>query len=437
MRIAVFGLGYVGCVTAACLAARGNTVIAIDVAAHKVDMLNSGRSPIIEEGLDELVAAGVALGALRATTRAADAISTSDLSLVCVGTPSNANGSLRLEFIERVAADIGAALADATDFHLVVFRSTMLPGTVEDILMPILSRKSGRRLGQDFGVAYHPEFLREGSAIHDFENPPKIVVGERDGSSAQGLVRLYDGFRAPLIRTSIRVAETVKYVDNVFHALKISFANEVGNICRAVSVDSHEVMRIFSEDRVLNISAAYLMPGAAFGGSCLPKDLRALVYEARTHDVPVPLLEAIGVSNDQQKARALRLVRATGKRRIGVLGLSFKAGTDDLRESPAVELVEGLLGKGFEVSIYDPKVYLATIFGANKQYIERELPHVATLLRSSLDDVLATCEVIVIANRDSEFANVKHKVRDGQVLIDLVRLPDTGVSDGEYVGISW
>ena len=251
MRIAVFGLGYVGCVTAACLAARGNTVIGVDVAAHKVSAINTGRSPIIEAGLNDLIATSVLSGALSATSRAAEAIDRSELSLVCVGTPSNTNGSLRLEFIERVAADIGAALVDTSRYHLVVFRSTMLPGTVEDILVPILSRVSGRQLGRDFGIAYHPEFLREGSAIQDFESPPKIVVGESEGSSAQKLVELYDGFRAPLIRTSIRVAETVKYVDNVFHALKISFANEVENICRAVSVDGHEVMRIFCEDRLL------------------------------------------------------------------------------------------------------------------------------------------------------------------------------------------
>jgi GDP-mannose 6-dehydrogenase len=437
MRIAVFGLGYVGCVTAACLAARGHSVIGVDVASNKVEMLNAGNSPVFEEGLGELIADGIAGGALRATTDAAEAVLNSDLSLVCVGTPSNTNGSLRLAFVERVAVDIGRALQGKTEYHLVVFRSTVLPGTVEEILVPILTRASGRTRGVDFDVAFHPEFLREGSGILDFEHPPKIVIGVNDSACGSLLTCIYEGLEAPVIRTSIRVAEAVKYVDNVFHALKVSFANEIGNVCKALSVDSHEVMQIFCADRQLNISPAYLLPGAAFGGSCLPKDLRAFVYEARSHDVQVPLLEAIGHSNDRQKSRALGLVLDTGKKRIGMLGLSFKAGSDDLRESPAVELVKGLIGEGCLVAIYDPNVYLAKLFGANEAYIERELPHVAVLIRDTLQEVLDESDVIVVTNRSPDFSRIAETLRDGQILIDLVGLPSVATSHGEYVGISW
>ncbi len=439
MNISVFGLGYVGCVTAACLARQGHTVVCVDIEQHKIDLINAGSSPVIEEGLSALIVEGVRAGRLCATSSATEAVLRTDLTLVCVGTPSNQNGSLRLEFTERVTTQIGDALRQKRAYHLVTFRSTVLPGTVEDLLLPILARRSGREPDCDFGVAFHPEFLREGSALRDFQHPPKIVIGQRTAASGDFLCRIYPDPPTPVIRTSIHTAEAVKYVDNLFHALKVTFANEVGNTCKALGVDSHEVIRIFCQDRQLNLSPAYLQPGFAFGGSCLPKDLRAFVYEARTRDVKVPLLEAISISNDQQKARALQLVRQTGKRRIGVLGLSFKAGTDDLRESPAVELVEGLLGKGYHVAVYDPNVYLAGLFGANKAYIERELPHIALLLRESLDEVLRESEVVVVTNRNPEFARVLTSLGSDQILIDLVHLPDGSSPSCEYryVGISW
>jgi GDP-mannose 6-dehydrogenase len=437
MKVAIFGLGYVGCVSAACLARRGHSIVGVDVDHTKVDMVNAGRSPIIEGGLEDLIASGVASGKLSATTDAIEAVCSSDLSLVCVGTPSNGNGSLRLDYVERVAEQIGEGIRQTGPYHLVVLRSTVLPGTVESRLRPILERSSGRTTGKGFGLAVNPEFLREGSALHDFEHPSAIVIGEWDTASGDATAHLYGGLSAPLFRTTIRVAEAVKYVANVFHALKVTFANEIGNVCKACGVDSHDVMRIFCADTQLNLSPAYLKPGFAYGGSCLPKDLRAFIYEGRSRDVEIPLLEAISRSNDQHKLNAFRLIQRTGKRRIGILGLSFKAGTDDLRESPTVELAEVLLGKGYQVAIYDSNVSLASIFGANKAYIEGELPHIASLLRERVSQVLEESDVVVVANQAAEFFSVPARLREGQILIDLVRLPDVTSARGQYVGICW
>jgi len=437
MRIAVFGLGYVGCVTAACLTKQGHQVIGVDVDTSKVASVNAGHSPIIECGLDELIAAGRAAGLLSATPDAAAAVGASAVSFICVGTPSNPNGSLKLNDVRRVAEDIGQALRDLATFHVVVFRGTMLPCSVESELLPILERASGRRAGSDFGVAVNPEFLREGTAILDFEHPPKTVIGATDERTAHLLAGLYAYSEAPLIRTSLRTAEMVKYVDNVFHALKVTFANEVGNLCQAMGLDSHEVMRIFCADTKLNLSSTYLQPGAAYGGSCLPKDLRALVHDARSHDLRLPLIEAIEPSNEAQKQRALALVMATKHRRIGVLGLSFKPATDDLRESPTVELVRQLLGAGHDVLIYDRNLVLARLTGANKAYIEREIPYISGLIRHSIDEVLAAAEVVVLAHHDLEFASVPGKLRPGQVLVDLVHLAEPIAEGAMYYGLNW
>lgn len=439
MRIGVFGLGYVGSVNATCLAQRGHTVTGVDVNRTKIDLVNAGVSPVKEPGLDAFLRPLVAEGRLRACDDAVGTVLATDLSLVCVGTPSNANGSLRLQYVEHVAEQIGEALRQAHRHHVVIFRSTMLPCTVEDFLIPILTRASGRAPGDGYSVLFHPEFLREGSALFDFEYPPKIVVGcsARDHQGRAAMADLYSSFSVPITFTSIRVAEAVKYIDNIFHALKVAFANEIGNVCKALRVDSHEAMAIFCQDTKLNLSPEYLRPGSAFGGSCLPKDLRAFTYEARSRDVAVPLLEAIALSNEQQKANTLQLVRKTGKRRIGVLGLSFKADTDDLRESPSVDLVEGLLGKGCQVTVYDPVLKLDHLMGANLSYLEEELPHVAAMLRGSIEEVLEESDVLVVANRDQEFADIATKLRPEQVLIDLVRLPSINGHGHNYQGISW
>lgn len=423
MKISVLGLGYVGAVTSACLASQGHTVIGVDVHAGKVADLNAGRSPIIEAGLDALIAGTVATGQLSATTDTAQAIRDTDISLICVGTPSAANGSLDLAHVESVCQQMGEVLRDKTDWHLVVLRSTVLPGTITDVVRPRLEQYSGKRAGVDFGLCNNPEFLRESTAIDDYFNPPKTVVGADDDRSADALMGLYDALPGPKIRTSLATAEMVKYADNNWHALKICFANEIGRISQALSIDSHEVMRIFCEDRRLNISPAYLKPGFSFGGSCLPKDVRALTYRARALDVDTPVLNAILPSNRLPLADALITVLSLGKRQVSVLGFAFKPGTDDLRESPVVELIEQLLGKGCQVKIWDPCVQLDRLTGANRDYLLRVLPHIAELMAPTLDEALAHGEVLVIGQNAPELAGLPQRVSDGQSVVDLVRLP--------------
>jgi len=438
VRISVFGLGYVGSVSAGCLASLGHDVIGVDTNPIKVNMINSGQSPVIEAGLDELISKGVKAGRVRADTRATEAIAASDVSLVCVGTPSDHNGSLNLAFVERVCGEIGQALASKEDYHTVVLRSTMLPGSTEERVIPILESASGRRAGQDFGVSFNPEFLREGTAVHDFHHPPFTLVGRLQDRGAQMVADLYTDIDAPLLVVPLKVAETVKYVNNAFHALKVAFANEIGNICKQQGVDSHQVMDIFCMDDKLNLSPYYLKPGFAFGGSCLPKDLRALLYHAHHMDLSVPVLEAILPSNELQVKRGFDLIKQTGRKKVGVLGFSFKAGTDDLRESPMVELIETLIGKGYHVKIYDKNVSLARLHGANKAYIEREIPHIATLMCQSMEKVLAESEVIIIGNKAPEFRQAFQKTRQDQVVIDLVRImKDTQQMDTRYEGICW
>ena len=369
MRLSVFGLGYVGCVSAACFAREGHEVVGVDVSATKVEIINSGKSPIVEAGVGELIEEMVRAGRLRATTDAADAINNSEVSLICVGTPSNANGSLDLTFIKRVCKEIGAALETKRERHTVVIRSTMLPGTIESVVVPALEVYSGKVAGRDFGVCINPEVLREGTSLRDFYAPPFTLIGADEEDVAARVRRLYAKIDAPLFVTGIKAAEMVKYACNCFHALKVSFANEIGNICKELGIDSHQVMDVFAKDTKLNLSPYYLKPGFAFGGSCLPKDLRAIAYKAKELDVDVPLLAAILPSNRMQVERAVGMVLRTGKKRVGVLGFSFKAGTDDLRESPMVSLIETLIGKGMQLSIYDREVSSARLIGANKEYI--------------------------------------------------------------------
>jgi GDP-mannose 6-dehydrogenase len=436
--LSVFGLGYVGCVSSACFAKEGHQVIGVDVSPLKVEMISSGRATIVESGIGELVAEMVAAGRLTATTDAGDAVRRSDISLICVGTPSRSNGSIDLQYVERVCEEIGAAIANKRTRHTVVVRSTVLPGTIQRLVIPALEKASGKKAGRDFGVCMNPEFLREGTSIRDFYEPPFTLIGTDDAQAAEALGALYSGIDAPVHVTSTGVAEMIKYTCNCFHGLKVGFANEIGNICKEFGVDSHEVMRIFCLDTKLNLSPAYLRPGFAFGGSCLPKDLRAITYHARSADVPTPILSATLDSNQRQIDRAYDMVRAAGSKNVGVLGLAFKAGTDDLRESPMVAVVEKLIGKGATLAIYDRDVSEARLIGSNREYIEREIPHIWSLLRGSVDEVIDSSEVIVIGNGSGEFRLIEPKLKPGQVVIDLVRAFGSKVSSGDgYRGICW
>ena len=437
MRVSVFGLGYVGTVSAGCLARQGHEVIGVDPVLAKTDLINSGRSPVIEVEIDEIIQTSVREGRLRAVQDTAEAIQQTDLSFVCVGTPSLANGNLDLRYIRHVCEEIGRALRHKTDRHVVVIRSTVLPGTMGRIVIPLLEETSGKRAGADFSICHNPEFLREGTAVKDFDAPPKTVIGEFDRCSGEVLVTLYQHLDAPLIRTTLETSEMVKYTDNCWHALKIGFANEIGNVAKAVGVDAHEVMGIFCEDRKLNISPAYLKPGFAFGGSCLPKDLRALSYQAKMHDLQLPILSSILPSNEMQVARGLQLIMDKGHRRVGILGFSFKAGTDDLRESPVIEIIERLAGKGFDLRIYDKNVQVASLVGANRDFILNRIPHISKLMVDNVDRVLDHAQTVVIGNNDPGFRSVPERLRAGQVLVDFVRIADRRSEDGVYDGICW
>jgi GDP-mannose 6-dehydrogenase len=438
MRISIFGLGYVGAVTAACLAQQGHQVTGVDVNPHKTEIINSGHSPVIEQDIDEMIAQAVADGRLKATVDAREGVLNSDLSLICVGTPSSENGSLDLIFVERVCRDIGQALADKNTFHTVVVRSTILPGTTEACVIPALEQASGRVAGQDFGVCFNPEFLREGTSVYDFYHPPFTVIGQLDSRSSEIVAGLYKHLAAPLMTVPIKAAEMVKYVSNAFHALKVTFANEIGSLCKQQGIDSHQVMDIFCLDEKLSLSAYYLKPGFAFGGSCLPKDVRALLYHGHHMDLKLPVLEAILPSNELQVKRGYELIKAAGKKKIGVLGFSFKAGTDDLRESPLVELIELLIGKGYHVKLYDKNVSLARLHGANRAYIEHTIPHVSSLMCNSIEEVLDDSDVIVIGNKAPEFAAALEHVRQDQTIIDLVRASkDAHALGAQYQGICW
>jgi GDP-mannose 6-dehydrogenase len=437
MKLSIFGLGYVGCVSAACFADRGHEVIGVDVNPLKVEIINGGRSPIVEPGIAELIAAAVGKNRLRATTDANDAIANSDMSLVCIGTPGNHNGSLDLSYIKRACQQIGDSLAEKSRFHIVAMRSTMLPGTIEHTVIPTLEVFSGKHAGRDFGVAVNPEFLREGTSIYDFNHPPFTLIGADNEESSLPLRRLYASVDAPPVIVPVKEAEMVKYACNSFHALKVAFANEIGNVCKALGVDSHKVMEVFCKDTKLNLSPYYLKPGFAFGGSCLPKDLRAITYKAKEMDVEVPLLNSIMLSNRQQIERAIDTVIRSGRKNVGVLGLSFKPGTDDLRESPMVTLIETLIGKGLKLTIYDRDVELARLFGANKQYIEREIPHISSLMNSDLNEVIESSEIIIIGKKEDEFKVLSEKMNNGRVIIDLVRLFDVADARQQYKGIAW
>ena len=438
MKASLFGLGYVGCVTAACLAKCGHEVWGVDINADKVGMINAGKSPIIENGLEELILEGNRNGRFRATTDVNEALLNTDVSLICVGTPSNGNGSLDLKAVKAVTEQIGKALRDKNSYHCVVFRSTMLPGTVREILIPILVESSQKTAHGDFDVCFNPEFLREGSAIHDFYHPPFTAVGCMTYRGRDTVARLYEGVEGSMETTSYEVAEMLKYACNSFHALKVTFANEIGSLCKGMGIDSHSVMDLFTRDQKLNISKAYLKPGFAFGGSCLPKDLRALLYKSKELDLESPLLSAVVDSNDLHIQSLIERILATKQKKIGILGLSFKAGTDDLRDSPTVMLVESLLGKGCRIKIYDSEVSLARIFGANKAYIEHEISHISTLMCSQIEQVLGESDVIVVAKHQDDIIEGLKPYLGKKLVFDLVRIISSSCEQPEkYDGICW
>ena len=437
MRIAVFGLGYVGCISASCFAKAGHDVIGVDVNEDKVKIINDAKSPIVEPGLQEALEKVVKSGKLRATTNFQEAVINSDISLICVGTPSAKNGSVTLEYIYRVAQQIGEALREVNHYHVFVIRSTVPPGTHEKCL-GIIAEYSGKKPGKDFGACSNPEFLREGSALKDFYNPPYTIIGEMDEKSGQYLSEIYSHLDAPLVRTDVKVAEMVKYANNTFHALKVAFGNEIGTVCKAEGVDSHKLMEIFCMDKKLNLSPYYLMPGFAFGGSCLPKDVRALTYRGKSRDLELPLLNSIMPSNHAHVQRAIEQVLSAGKKRVGVLGLSFKGNTDDLRESPMVDVVETLIGKGYDLKIYDKNVHLAKLFGANKEYINNKIPHISSLMVGELQTVLDHAEVLVIGNSNPEFRELLPTLPNDKLVIDYVRIvKETGAITADYDGLCW
>ena len=438
VRVAVLGLGYVGSVCAACLARMGHQVVGVDVNPDKVEGTNSGQSPIVEPPMPDLVASVVRSGHLRATQSVAEACSDADVSLICVGTPSQQNGDVDLSYLDRVCAEIGAALAPSRKYHVVVVRSTVPPGTIEGRVAPALAAASGRVIGPEIGLCVNPEFLREGSVVDDFLHPAFTLIGETDPRAGAVVASLYRDLDCPTYRTTPAAAQMVKYASNAFHALKISFANEIGRLCQEVGIDGREVMDVFCADGRLNTSRAYLRPGYAYGGSCLPKDLRAIVSLSRHRDVELPVIEAIAPSNERQARRGVEFVVATNRRRVGVIGLSFKAGTDDLRESPIVYLVETLLGKGYDLRIFDPNVSLSRLVGANRQYIERTVPHLSRLLRPTLDEVLAESDVLVIGHRLEGIAAALGRYPGQHAIVDLVgSTGEVATLGNSYHGIAW
>lgn len=438
MNISIFGLGYVGSVTAACLGKNGHSIIGVDIKEEKVRAINEGKAPVFEKDLDKLTNEVVSSGKLKATTSADDAIKNSESSLICVGTPSNSDGSINLRHIKRVCRDIGRALEDKNEFHVVVFRSTILPDTTESILIPILESESGKKVVKDFGVCVNPEFMREGHAIHDFYNPGRVVIGDIDKRSGDLVEEIYRGVNAPIIRVNIKTGEMIKYVYNSFHGMKVAFANEIGTLCKKLEIDGREVMNIFCMDRKLNLSSYYLKPGFAFGGSCIPKDLKAILNKSKELEVDSPLIDSVLNSNQKHIERAVELIMHQGKRRIGILGLAFKGGTTDTRESPTISMITKLLEKGYlklfekgyDIGVYDPR--------ANVSEIKEMLPHIAPLLSPSLETLVRRSEVIVISTNEEIFKKISMLMTEDQILIDLVGIVNPqNVEKGKYIGICW
>ena len=438
MKISIFGLGYVGAVSLACLSRDGHQVVGVDIDAAKLELIAAGKTPVVEEGMVDLMAASAASGRVSVTRDAQQAVHVTDLSLVCVGTPSAANGSQDQGAVLRLANEIGRAIAAKAQPHVVVIRSTLVPGTVEDVLRPIIEQASGKEDGEGFFLCFQPEFLREGSSIRDYDKPPFTVVGANHPEPLARLRALFGHLPCKFLETSVRSAEMMKYCCNNFHALKITFANETARLCDALGVDAFEVMDLVCQDTQLNISKAYLKPGFAFGGSCLPKDLRATSYLAKMHDVEVPMLSAILASNREHLDLALDKIMVSGKRRVGFIGLSFKTGTDDLRESPLVTLAEQLIGKGMELLVYDPEVHLAHLLGANRRYIETHLPHIGKLLRADIDEVIKGSDVLVVGLNGSQIVEALGRYCEaGQLVLDLTRIDPAAPIRAEVKGLCW
>lgn len=441
-KIAVFGLGYVGTVSSACFAQLGHQVLGVDISTAKVDQINAGKSPIVEAGLDEILQDTVSKELLSATTDYANAIGRADISLICVGTPSRANGSLDTSHVESVLASIGEALKTRPGQHTVVVRSTLLPGTTENLLKPILEKASGKKCGTEIGLAYNPEFLRESTAVRDFIEPPYTIIGGSDAESIETASAIYADIDADIHKVAMAEAEMIKYTANAFHALKITFANEIGNFAKSMGVNGHTVMDLICRDTKLNISKVYMKPGFAFGGSCLPKDLRAILYASRTQDIELPLLQSLQKSNALQIQRGLDMVMAQKSKKIGVLGFSFKAGTDDLRESPIVRVIEELLGRGYSLKLYDKNVQLIRLMGANRSYIDTHIPHVGELMVDTLEEVIEESDTLIIGNSSPEFAKLFQQPLENKSVIDLVRLPHIPAAwiesmGDRYHGICW
>lgn len=437
--ISIFGLGYVGAVSLACLARDGHTVMGVDIDSTKLDLVKSGRSPIIEQGMQELMSAVVAGGGVSVTDSLRTAVLSTDISFVCVGTPPRANGNQDLSALLRLAEELGKVLPEKQTRHLIVIRSTVKPGTIEELIKPAIEAHSGLQAGIDFSLCFQPEFLREGTSIADYDNPPFTIIGvdDEDDYAIEELRAVFGHLPCEMIRTSISTAEMLKYACNAFHAVKVTFANEIGRVCQAANVDPHEVMKFVCMDRQLNISPAYLRPGFAFGGSCLPKDLNALLYLAKTNDVELPMLANVLASNRKHTEHAISQVLETGKRRIGIVGLSFKSGTDDLRESPLVAMVEYFIGKGLDVCIYDPAVNVARLVGANRRFIEESIPHIASLMTTDVEQLVGRAEVLVVAQKSPEILNALANTHSDQVVLDLAQLPERRAGNAIYRGVCW
>jgi GDP-mannose 6-dehydrogenase len=439
MDVSIFGLGYVGCVTAACLASKGHRVIAVDINSYKVEAINNGCSPIIEHGLEELISTGRKSGNLQATHDVYETVAHGEVLLICVGTPSDANGNLNFKFIDRVCIDIAKSLREVSGFKVIAVRSTLLPGTIEQRVIPLLTNESEKQVGEDFGVVSNPEFLREGSAIDDFNKPPFTIIGTVDEQAGDILEQLYRDIPAPIFRTDPETACMVKYACNAFHGLKVVFANEIGLLCKKAGVDSTQVMDIFCQDTSLNISSKYLKPGFAFGGSCLPKDLRALLYLAKHTDLQLPMLESILPSNRLHIQSVADIILSDPERtKVGFIGLTFKPGTDDLRESPIVQLVEILHGKGLKVRIYDNNVSLSRLIGGNKAFIEQVLPHISAMMSDSMDEVVQSSDVIVVGHDLQDGGEqLVSLLKPDQLVIDLVKIAFSKSLPSAYEGICW
>jgi GDP-mannose 6-dehydrogenase len=435
MNISIFGLGYVGCVSLGCLAQNGHKVIGVDVNQNKVDLINSGKPTIIEAEIDRIVLEQYVAGRISATTVAEDAVAQSEISIIAVGTPSTEKGHLNLQYIFNVAERIGIALKQKRTFHIIAIRSTVMPGTCDKIA-DILQKFSGKKRNEGFAVVDNPEFLREGTAVKDYYNPPLTLIGSDNREAAVKVAKLYEALPAEIIITDLKVAEIMKYVNNTYHALKISFGNEIGNICSELGIDSYEVMNIFCKDRQLNISPYYFKPGFAYGGSCLPKDLKGLKTLAHDLYVDVPVIASIDKSNDNQIARATKMIHKYWNKKLGFLGLSFKEGTDDLRNSPAVIVIESLLGKGADITIYDKNVNTTMLTGTNKDFVDARIPHLSKLLNPDLDEVIANCDVLIVNTKEKEFVEKLKNVKD-KIIIDFVRLGDEFLTMKNYTGINW